>query len=299
LRISPAAAGCGWTGYDGPLVDDFVTPRCRIADEKTKSHEEGRRVMRALSWTYLAVAYALIFLPVVVLVAFSFQDGRLPVPPFKGVTLDWYAQVLSNDDLTAALLNSLLVATLSSLVALILGFLAAHALARTRLPGSVLMRGVLIAPLTVSTLIIALGLLNLFNQIGLRPSLVAAGIGHVVINLPLCFAITYAAMGDHQKNAERAARDLGASEWQVLAHVSAPMLAAPLAAAFFLSVTFSWDEFIIAFLLTRFDVTLPVEIWSMLKSGLSPATNAVGSLVFIVSVTLVILLELFVFRRRT
>ena len=75
------------------------------------------------------------------------------------------------------------------------------------------------------------------------------------------------------------------------------MLAAPLAAAFFLSVTFSWDEFIIAFLLTRFDVTLPVEIWSMLKSGLSPATNAVGSLVFLVSVTLVILLELTVFRR--
>jgi spermidine/putrescine transport system permease protein len=254
-------------------------------------------MMRTFAWAYLAAAYVFIFLPVVVLVAFSFQDGRLPVPPLKGVTLDWYARVLGNDDLTAALLNSLLVAVLSSLVALILGFLAAHALARVRLPGSTLMRGVLIAPLTVSYLIIALGLLNLFNQIGLRPSLLAAGIGHVVINLPLCFAITYAAMGDHQKSAERAARDLGAAEWQVLAHVSAPMLIAPLAAAFFLSVTFSWDEFIIAFLLTRFDVTLPVEIWSMLKSGLSPATNAVGSLVFLVSVTLVILLELLVFRR--
>jgi spermidine/putrescine transport system permease protein len=83
----------------------------------------------------------------------------------------------------------------------------------------------------------------------------------------------------------------------VLLLVSAPMLAAPLAAAFFLSVTFSWDEFIIAFLLTRFDVTLPVEIWSMLRSGISPATNAVGSLVFLVSVTLVVVLEIFVFRR--
>ena len=70
-----------------------------------------------------------------------------------------------------------------------------------------------------------------------------------------------------------------------------------MAAAFFLSVTFSWDEFIIAFLLTRFEVTLPVEIWSMLRSGLSPATNAVGSLVFLVSVTLVAVLEIFVFRR--
>jgi len=254
-------------------------------------------MMRALSWAYLALAYAFVFLPVAVLVAFSFQDGRLPVPPFRGVTLDWYAKVLSDGKLMAALGNSLLVALVSSSVALILGFLAAHALARVRLPGSALMRGVLIAPLTVSYLIIALGLLNLYTQTGVRLSLWTAGIGHVVINLPLCFAITYAAMGDHQRNAERAARDLGAPEWKVLLLISAPMLAAPLAAAFFLSVTFSWDEFIIAFLLTRFDVTLPVEIWSMLRSGLSPATNAVGSLVFLVSVTLVILLEIFVFRR--
>ena len=253
--------------------------------------------MRVLSWVYLALAYAFVFLPVAVLVVFSFQDGRLPVPPFQGVSLDWYAKILGDDDLMAALLNSALVAVVSSLMALILGFLAAHALARVRLPGSVLMRGVLIAPMTVSYLIIALGLLAMFNQTGMRLSLWTAGIGHVVINLPLCFAITYAAMGDHQKNAERAARDLGAPEWKVLLLVSAPMLSAPLAAAFFLSVTFSWDEFIIAFLLTRFDVTLPVEIWSMLKSGLSPATNAVGSLVFLVSVTLVVLLEVFVFRR--
>jgi spermidine/putrescine transport system permease protein len=254
--------------------------------------------MKAIAWAYLAAIYSFILLPVVVLVVFSFQDGRLPVPPFQGATVKWYAQVLADRDLLSALGNSALVAVTSSTVALVLGFLAAHGLARVRLPGSVLMRGLLIAPLTVSYLIIALGLLNMFNQTGLRPSLLATGIGHVVINLPLCFAILYAAMGDHQKSAERAARDLGAGEAQVLWLVSAPMLMAPMAAAFFLSVTFSWDEFIIAFLLTRFDVTLPVEIWSMLKSGLSPKTNAIGSLVFLVSIMVVTFLELFVFRRR-
>jgi spermidine/putrescine transport system permease protein len=253
--------------------------------------------MRALTWAYMAALYAFIFLPVAVLVAFSFQDGRLPVPPLQGISLRWYETVLSDRNLMAALSNSLLVAVVSSTVALVLGFLAAHALARVRLPGSALMRGLLIAPMTVSYLIIALGLLTVFNQTGIRLSLWTAGIGHVVINLPLCFAITYAAMGDQQRNAERAARDLGASDWQVLAQVSAPMLAPALAAAFFLSVTFSWDEFIIAFLLTRFDVTLPVEIWSMLRSGLSPATNAIGSLVFLVSVSLVVLLEFTIFRR--
>ncbi len=252
---------------------------------------------RVLGWIYMAVLYGFIFLPVGVLVLYSFQEGRLPVPPFNGPSFKWYAQVLGDRDLMAALGNSFIVALLSSAVALVLGFLAAHALARYRLPGSVLMRGLLIAPMTVSYLIIALGLLTVFNQIGIRPSLLATGIGHVVINLPLCFAILYAAMGDQQKNAERAARDLGASELRILWLVSAPMLMAPMLAAFFLSVTFSWDEFIIAFLLTRFDVTLPVEIWSMLRSGLSPKTNAIGSLVFLVSVSLLIVLELAIFRK--
>ena len=253
--------------------------------------------MRLLSWIYLCLAYAFVFLPVGVLVVFSFQDGRLPVPPFQGFSLQWYEKILSDAGLMTALWHSALVAFGSSALALILGFLAAHALARVRLPGSVLLRGVLIAPMTVSYLIIALGLLTLFNQTGVKLSLWTAAVGHVVINLPLCFAMSFAAMGDHQKNAERAARDLGAGEAQVLWLISAPMLAPALAAAFFLSVTFSWDEFIIAFLLTRFDVTLPVEIWSMLRSGLSPATNAVGALVFLVSITAVVAMEIFVFRR--
>lgn len=255
-------------------------------------------LLRPIVWIYLALAYAFIFLPVVVLIFFSFQDGRLPVPPFKGFTLDWYAKVISNRDLVEAMAHSILLAVVTSLIALTLGFLAAHGLARVRLPGAVALRLLLIAPMTVSYLIIALGLLQVFNQLGVRPSLMTAGIGHVVINLPLCFAICFAAMGDHQKSAERAARDLGASEVQVLTQISAPMLTPALVAAFFLSVTFSWDEFIIAFLLTRFDVTLPVEIWSMLKSGLSPATNAVGSLVFLISVAVIVVAELLAIRRR-
>jgi len=84
---------------------------------------------------------------------------------------------------------------------------------------------------------------------------------------------------------------------QCLRLVTAPMMLPSILASFFLSVTFSWDEFIIAFLLSRFDVTLPVEIWGMLRSGLSPKTNAAGSLVFLISIFLLLLAELLVFRR--
>jgi spermidine/putrescine transport system permease protein len=257
----------------------------------------NRLFTSSISWLYLVAIYAFIFLPVAVLVLFSFQDGRLPVPPFNGFSLQWYETVFADSKLMAALTNSFFVATISSLVACLLGFLAAYALARYKLPGSALQRGLLIAPMTVSYLIIALGLLTLLNTLHIPLSLWTVGIGHVVINLPLCFALIYASMGDHHINIERAARDLGANDFKVMALVTAPILMPSILAAFFLSVTFSWDEFIIAFLLSRFDVTLPVEIWSMLRSGLNPKTNAIGSLVFLVSVAVLLILELGLFRR--
>ncbi|MEM7497264.1 MAG: ABC transporter permease [Pseudomonadota bacterium] len=256
-----------------------------------------RAASGALAVGYALLLYAFIYLPVVVLVLFSFHDGRLPIPPFRPATLRWYAAVLEDDDVVAALFNSLGVAALSSAAACALGFLAAWGLARAALPGGGAIRTLLMAPLTVSYLIIGLGLLISFNLTGIDRSLMTTGIGHAVINTPLCFAICAASMGAQHVNLERAARDLGASELRVLALVTVPVLWPAILAAFALSLTFSWDEFVIAFLLTRFDVTLPVEIWSLLRSGLSPKTNAAGSIVFLVSVLAVLLVELLVFRR--
>jgi spermidine/putrescine transport system permease protein len=253
---------------------------------------------KTVSTLYAAALYGFIFLPVAVLVLFSFQGTLFPIPPFNGPSLRWYGAVLSDARLTAGLVNSVLVAVATSALATLLGFLSAWGLARFHLPASALMRGFITLPLTVSYLIIGMGLLIFFNWLGLPKSLITAGIGHVVINLPLCFAIIYSQLGEHQANVERAARDLGAREWQVLTLITAPMLWPALFASFFLSMTFSWDEFVIAFLLTRFDTTLPVEIWNLLRAGLNPKTNAVGSLVFGVSVVLAVLFELFAFRKR-
>ena len=253
------------------------------------------RVLPAAS--YVLLIYLFIFLPVAVLVLFSFQDGTLPVPPLRGLSLRWYEAVFADARMIESLWNSVAVALISSLVATLLGFLAAYGLARRRVSGAGFVQWLIMAPISVSYLIIGMGLLITFNSFGLPKSLLAIGIGHVVINLPLAFAIVYSQLGAHQANIEHAARDLGAAEWQVLLLVTAPMLWPALVAAFFLSVTLSWDEFIIALLVSRFDVTLPVEIWSMLRSGLNPQTNAVGTLVFAISMVLVLLVEVLVFRR--
>jgi spermidine/putrescine transport system permease protein len=247
---------------------------------------------------YVALVYMFIFMPVAVLVLFSFQDSRLPIPPFQGPSLRWYYAIFSDFRIMEALWNSLLVGAVSAALSCFLGFLAAYGLARYPMRASGAIQWLLVAPLSVSYLIIGMGLLITFKTMGIPKSLLAVIIGHVVINLPLAFAVIYSQMGEHHANLERAARDLGAAEWQVLVMITLPLLWPALLASFFLSFTLSWDEFIIALLVSRFDVTLPVEIWSLLRSGLNPKTNAVGSVVFLVSIILVFVAEIMVFGRR-
>jgi spermidine/putrescine transport system permease protein len=256
------------------------------------------RAVKFFAYCYAATIFVLIFLPAIVLVLFSLQESSLPVPPFNGPSLRWYQAVLSDQRLVTSLINSLMVAVVSSGLSVVLGFLAAWGFARHLLPGQRILRGLIMLPMAVSYLIIGMGLLIFFNNLGIAKSLASATAGHVVMNLPLCFAIIYSQMGGHQVNIESAARDLGASELQVMLLVTAPMLSPAIFASFFLSMTFSWDEFVIAFLLTRFQTTLPVDIWSLLRTGLSPKINAVGSLVFSISIVMAILAEVLVFWRK-
>lgn len=244
-------------------------------------------IRNAPAAAYLFAALCFIYLPVVVLVLFSFQDGLLPVPPFNGPSLQWYEKMFANERLMDSLINSVVVAVSSALVTTLLGFLAAYGMARRvpRFAGGI--RFVLMAPLTVSYLIIGIGLLITLNIVGIPKSLFAVGIGHVVINLPLCFAIIYSQFGDHLRNIDWAARDLGAGDFQTLTRVIAPIMKPSLFAAFCLSATLSWDEFIIAFLLSRFDVTMPVIIFEMLRAGLTPEVNAAGTMVFAISMVTV------------
>lgn len=251
-----------------------------------------------IAWTALLAAFAaFIYLPVAVLVLFSFHDGRVPVPPFQGPTLAWYGKVIANGKLVEAAGHSVAVGVISSAAATILGFLAAYGFARHTVPGRRLVEGLLVVPLTVSYLVIGLGLLIGINALGVPKSLLVTGLGHLVINLPLCFLICLSQLGPAEARLENAARDLGASERDVMLRIALPLAWPGLVASFFLAFTLSWDEFVIAFLTTNFDVTLPVVIWSMLRTGLNPETNAAGTLVFAVSLVLVVAVEILLLRR--
>ena len=256
-----------------------------------------RRLLQVPVAAYVLACYAFIFLPVAVLILFSFTDRRLALPPIERFSLRWYEAVFSDSRMLDALGNSVVVALLSALVATLLGLLGAYALARHDIRFRSFFQWLYMAPITVSYLIIAFGLLVMLRYLELPKSLLIVVIGHVVINLPLAFGIIYSQLGAHQANIERAARDLGGREWQVILYVTIPMIWPTIFAAFFLSATLSWDEFIIALLLSKSDVTLPVELWNMMRSGMNPRANAIGSLVFVISIGVLLIAEAVFFGR--
>lgn len=249
-----------------------------------------RRILFAvLPLAYLMIAFAFIYLPVLVLVLFSFQAGDLPVPPFNGPSLRWYEAMFANDRLVRSLINSIVVALGSATAATGLGLLAAYSMAQYTTSRSGGVRFLIMAPMTVSYIIIGMGLMTILYLVGVPKSLLTVAIGHVVVNLPLAFAIIYSQFGDHLKQIDSAARDLGAGDFQTLSRIIVPIMRPAIFAAFCLSATLSWDEYIIALLVSRFEVTLPVMIIEMLRGGLTPIVNAAGTVVFAISMGFVVI----------
>lgn len=240
-------------------------------------------INNGISWLYAVLVFGFILLPVISLVVFSFQATNLPVPPFSGPSLRWYEALFADSRMIEALRNSLVVGLVSGFFSTALGFLAAYGLARYRPRGARAIRAIVMTPLGVSYLVIGFGLSVTAYELALGRSLVLVTLGHIIINLPLAFAIILSQMREEDETLEKAARDLGAGEWTVISRIAIPVLLPGILAAFLLSFTLSWDEFIIAFFLADFDVTLPIEIWSQLRTGLDAKTNAAGTLVFAIS----------------
>lgn len=257
----------------------------------------GKLAQTMITVAIIMVALVFIYLPVGTLVLFSLHDGRVPVPPFQGPTLEWYGRILDNPRIMSATGSSVIVGVVSSVISVALALLAGWGLARHRVPGRKLVEALLMMPLAVSYLIVGVGLMVSFADF-IPKSVGFVLIGHVVLNLPLAFAILYVQFDTAQARLESAARDLGASEAQVFFRVTLPSLRIPIIAAFALCFTFSWDEFIVAFLLSGFDPTLPVVIWGLLRTGLDPQTNAAGTLVFLVSICFAFVVELFLLRKK-
>lgn len=239
--------------------------------------------------TYAAFVFAFIYLPIVVLIAYSFnRDGVGGFPP-RHFTIDWYRQLFADSAIWDAVLNSLIVAAASVVLALTLGLLAALALDRASFPGKALFRRLVLLPLILPGIITGLSLLMFAVFIGLPLSLLTVFLGHGTALISVATTELFAGLQKMDRAQEEASLDLGATPWQTFWRITLPNLKLSLIAAGLLIFTLSMDEIAVTFFLIGRDNTLPLEIWGRLRRGITPEINAISTLIFAVSVALIVI----------
>ena len=238
---------------------------------------------------YAALVFAFIYLPIVVLIVYSFnREGVGGFPP-RHLTLDWYRQLLTDVAIWDSVVNSLLVAAASVALSLTLGLLAALALDRATFPGKALFRRLVLLPLILPGIITGLSLLMLAVIARLQLSLFTVFLGHGTALISVATTELFAGVQKMDRAQEEASLDLGATPWQTFWRVTLPNLKLSLIAAGLLIFTLSMDEIAVTFFLIGRDNTLPLEIWARLRRGITPEINAISTLIFALSVTLIVI----------
>ena len=239
----------------------------------------------------LSAAGAMLFLyvPVVVLIAFSFNDNRSLTLPLRGFTLQWYAKAFNNRDMIEAIVNSLYVASIATAVTLVIGTVAAFALDRVDFPGKTVFRRLILLPIALPGIITGISMLNLFRVMGMGLSLETVILGHATALVSIVVTQVYARLQRFNRRIEEASSDLGAKPWQTFLYVTLPNIRAALIGSALLSFTLSFDEIPVTFFLTGRDNTLPMYIYSTLRRGITPEINAVGTIIVLVSLVLIVL----------
>lgn len=248
-----------------------------------------RRALRA----YGILLYAFLYLPLLVVVLYSFNASRLYLWPMSGFSLEWYRALGSDDALIRSVVNSVQVMFGAVVGSVVIGTVGALAIHRSRGRAKAAMQAVALLPILIPGLVMGLGLLLLFEQTGIRLSKATMIAGHVAFITPVVLFVVLTRLRQISPRLEMAARDLGAGPVKALVFAVLPAIRTAILGGALLAATLSLDEVIISFLLTGVDNTLPVYIFSLLRFGISPVANAVYTIVLIVAgVTIITSLRL-------
>ena len=230
----------------------------------------------------------LVFLwaPLLLVALFSFHSTGSLTFPFEGFSTRWYDEVFSNEVISTAAKNSLIVATSTALITVLLGTLAAYGLTRTssRLRGPLSL--LFFLPITLPGLFIGIALLVAFSRVEWTLSLVTVTIAHLVYVFPFFFLVARAALERLDPALEETAADLGAGRWTVFRRVTLPQVWPVLVGAACLAFALSFDEFVITFFVIGPDSTLPLYIWSGLRRTIDPSINAISTLLLAFTILL-------------
>ncbi len=233
--------------------------------------------------------FAFLYLPIAVLIVYSFNGAGVGGFPPRNLTLDWYRTLFSDGAIWESVGNSLIVAAVAVLIALGLGIPAALALDRAQFPGKALFRRLVLLPLILPGIITGLSLLMLFDAAKTRLSLLTIVLGHGTALISVATTEVFAGLQKLDRAQEEASLDLGANYWQTFLRVTLPNLKLSIIGAALLIFTLSMDEIAVSFFLIGRDNTLPLEIWGRLRRGITPEINAISTIIFVFSLVAIVL----------
>ena len=251
------------------------------------------RFTRAMLGSYFTLMVVFLYMPLVVLVIFSFNDNNAPVLPLKGFTTHWYHDALANTLLVDALKRSVVLAAFNGLLATLMAIMAALALSAPRLLGRAVVIALIMLPLVVPYVVLGIGMLILLHELGISQSLEALLAMHVLISVPYGVLVILPRLSTLDASIGEAARDLGASALTAFYRITLPLIAPAILSSFLIAFTISFDEVAIAnFLVPPGENTFPTYLYNNARTPyLRPQTVAIAGLIIALSVSLVVFSE--------
>ena len=245
----------------------------------------GAWVLRA----FFIALIAFLYLPILLLVIFSFNDSLIPSFPLSGFTLHWYGVFIHDGELRGTLETSALVAALSSLGAVFLGLLASIALVRRRFRGKAVVTALLLMPLVIPYVVFGVSLLILFHTIGIPRTVFTVMIGHIVISLPYTILVLAPRLTQIDRSVEEASMDLGAGRLRTYWSIVLPLILPAIVSAFLIAFTTSFDEYAVASFVIGTKATFPIYLYGALRfPARLPEVISVAVVVMLVSLVVVV-----------
>ena len=236
-------------------------------------------------WLAAGAGYAFLYVPLAIVVVYSFNDSRLNAE-WVGFTLDWYRTLFGDSDMIAAAGNSLLIATSASLVSTVLGTAAGVAMHRypTRL-----LSFLVLAPIAIPEILMGVSLLIFFVLVSFTLGLVSVALAHIAFCIGFVAIVVRARLAGMDESLTEAARDCGATPWNAFRYVTLPLIMPGVIAGALMAFTLSIDDFVITFFTAGAGtVTLPLQIYSMIKIAVTPEVNAISALLMALTLAMIV-----------
>jgi len=237
-------------------------------------------------WSAALVGYAFLYIPLIIVVIYSFNNSRLNAE-WVGFTLDWYDKLFNDEDMLTAAANSLAIALVASLVSTVLGTMAGFAMYRYK---TRLLPILVLTPIAIPEILMGVSLLIFFVLMNFTLGLVSVTLAHISFCIGFVAIVVRARLAGMDESLTEAARDCGASPWNAFRYITLPLIMPGVIAGALMAFTLSIDDFVITFFTAGAGtITLPLQIYSMIKIAVTPEVNAVSTLLMLLTLALIII----------